>query len=41
MTVFELRGSLKGKEVWSLPDRNDVAGSPSEPFHALPPPGID
>jgi hypothetical protein len=41
MTVFAVKGSWKGKEVWSLPFHVDEAGSPSSTFHALPAPGIE
>lgn len=33
MTTFAVNASWKGNEVWSLPGRGDVVGSPRETFH--------
>lgn len=37
MTIYALRASLRGSEVWSVPLRPvpGISGEPTEPFHAL------
>jgi hypothetical protein len=36
MTVYPVRGSWKGTEVWSLPYRGQTANDPDESFHLRP-----